>query len=89
MAQLAERLSKRGGMAAGCLWSGPDPLPVFWISIGMLWRPPTGRLLTCCRFSDTLNITGGTGSYKNARGHVHTVYNTAGSRATETLTFGG
>jgi hypothetical protein len=39
--------------------------------------------------SNTLNITGGTGSYKNVRGHVHTVYNAAGTRATETLTFSG
>jgi hypothetical protein len=39
--------------------------------------------------SNTLNVTGGTGSYKHARGHVHTVYNAAGTRATETITFSG
>lgn len=46
-------------------------------------------VIPAARNSNTLNITGGTGSYKNARGHVHTVYNAAGTRATETITFSG
>jgi hypothetical protein len=39
--------------------------------------------------SDTnrLSVTGGTGSYKNARGTVLTEYNRAGTKARETLTF--
>jgi hypothetical protein len=39
--------------------------------------------------SDTnrLSMTGGTGSYKNARGTVRTEYNKAGTKAQETLTF--
>ena len=39
--------------------------------------------------SDTnrLKITGGTGSYKNARGTVLTEYNKTGTKAKETITF--
>jgi hypothetical protein len=34
-----------------------------------------------------LSVTGGTGSYKNARGTVVTEYNRAGTKAKETITF--
>jgi hypothetical protein len=37
--------------------------------------------------TNRLTITGGTGSYKNARGTVLTEYNTAGTKAKETITF--
>jgi hypothetical protein len=37
--------------------------------------------------TNTLKITGGTGTYKGARGTVLTEYNKAGTRAKETLTF--
>jgi hypothetical protein len=37
--------------------------------------------------TNRLTITGGTGSYKGARGTVLTEYNTAGTRAKETITF--
>jgi len=37
--------------------------------------------------TNRLSMTGGTGSYKNARGTVLTEYNRAGTKARETLTF--
>ena len=37
--------------------------------------------------SNRLNVTGGTGSYENARGTVVTEYNRAGTKAKETITF--
>lgn len=36
--------------------------------------------------TNTLELTGATGRYKHARGHVRTTYNAAATRAVETLT---
>ena len=51
-----------------------------------------GTILFSGTISDTsdtnrLTITGGTGSYRNARGTVFTEYNRLGTKATETITF--
>jgi hypothetical protein len=39
--------------------------------------------------TNTLAITGGTGRYSDARGHVRTEYNRTGTSAKETVTFSG